>query len=91
MFRGAPSPKPPASPPHRNSIQRHPGPGVRVSDGVSGALPPVPDAFGLNPPSQLVIGHYWLSFLNQVHKISSQFSHFSKNIEYKIEDFSKNK
>ena len=27
-----------------------------------------PDAFGLNPPSQLVIGNHWLAFLNQVRK-----------------------
>ena len=27
-----------------------------------------PDAFGLNPPSQLVIGYDWLAFLNQVRK-----------------------
>ena len=24
------------------------------------------NAFELNPPSQLVIGHHWLAFLNQV-------------------------
>ena len=29
-----------------------------------------PDAFGSNPPSQLVIGHHWLTFLIQVHKAS---------------------
>ena len=26
-----------------------------------------PAAFGLNPPSQLVIGYHWLTLLNQVH------------------------
>ena len=25
-----------------------------------------PDAFGLNPPSQLIIRYHWLAFLNQV-------------------------
>ena len=29
-----------------------------------------PDAFGLNPPSQLVLGYHWLVFLNQVNKES---------------------
>ena len=43
-----------------------------------GVLPPTPPrrgpcshawyAFGLNPPSQLVIGYHWLAFLNLVHK-----------------------
>ena len=30
--------------------------------------PPAPDGFGLNPPSQLVIGYHWLAFLNQIRK-----------------------
>ena len=30
--------------------------------------PQAPDAFRLNPPSQLVIGYRWLGFLNQVRK-----------------------
>ena len=28
----------------------------------------VRDAFGLNPPSQLIIGYHWVVFLNQVRK-----------------------
>ena len=33
---------------------------------MSGGLrPQASDAFGLNPPSQLVIGYHWLTFLNQ--------------------------
>ena len=31
-----------------------------------GPDPQAPDRFGLNPPSQLVIGYHWLAFLNQV-------------------------
>ena len=27
-----------------------------------------PNAFGLKPPSQLVIGYHWLAFLSQVKK-----------------------
>ena len=30
--------------------------------------PQAPDGFGLNPPSQLVIGYHWLTFLNQVRR-----------------------
>ena len=33
-----------------------------------GFRPQAPDAFGLNPPSQLVLGYHWLAFVNQVHK-----------------------
>ena len=32
------------------------------------ALPPGPDAFVLNPTSQLDIGYHWLAYLNQVCK-----------------------
>ena len=31
-----------------------------------GLRPQAPDAFGLNPPTQLVLGYHWLAFLNQV-------------------------
>ena len=35
-----------------------------------------PDTFGLNTPSQLVLGYHWLALLNQVLKniLSSQFT-----------------
>ena len=33
-----------------------------------GLFPQAPDAFGFNPPSQLVLGYHWLAFLNQIHK-----------------------
>ena len=47
-----------------------------IHDGLvhEGLGPPHPaptqaqDVFGLNRPSQLVIGHHWLAFLNQVRK-----------------------
>ena len=42
-----------------------------------------PDAFGLNPPSQLDIEYHWLSFLGN--------AKFPKNFEYKIDHFSINK
>ena len=35
---------------------------------LGGLRPQAPDAFGLNPPGQLVIGYHWLAFLNQVLK-----------------------
>ena len=35
-----------------------------------GVRPLATDAFGLNPPSQLVIGNRWVAFLNQVRKAS---------------------
>ena len=28
--------------------------------------PQAPNAFGLNRPSQLILGYHWLAFLNQV-------------------------
>ena len=33
-----------------------------------GLRPQSPDAFGLNPPSQLDLGYHWLAFLNQVRR-----------------------
>ena len=36
-----------------------------------GAPPQIPDCFGLNPPSQLVIGYQRLAFLNQQRKKKS--------------------
>ena len=46
------------------------------SDGIQPLKPPgswgfrpqTPDTFGVNPPSQMVIGCYWLAFLNQFRK-----------------------
>ena len=46
-----------------------------------------PDAFGLNHPSQLVIGYHWLAFLNQVRKYLSP--QFTTHVEYKIDHISK--
>ena len=46
---------------------------------------PGTDAFGLNPPSQLVIGYHWLAFPNQVCKKSQ----FTIHVEYKIDCISK--
>ena len=34
------------------------------------------DAFGLIPPSQLVIGYYWLAFLNQVCRVEDALVKF---------------
>ena len=46
------------------------------------------DPFGLNPPSQLVMGYRWLGFLNQVRKNYLK-SKFTTNFEYKIDRISK--
>ena len=47
-------------------------------------LPPAPDAFGLDPPSQLVLEYHWLAFLNQVHKNQVPISMLT-TVEYKID------
>ena len=59
-----------------------------------GLCPQVPDAFGLNPPSQLVIGYYhWLTFLNLVQNSLRVLSNseFTTNIECIIDHISKTK
>ena len=45
-------------------------PTPETSQFVGGFAPHTPDAFGINPPSQLVIAYHWLAFLNQVLKQS---------------------
>ena len=46
----------------------------------------ISNAFGLNPPSQLVIGYHWLTFLNQVRK-----NFLFKNFEFIISHICKTK
>ena len=69
------------SPPVRGRLgPAHPPPGAPSQ---------APDAFGCNPPSQLVIMNHWLAFLNQVRINLSP--RFNLNVAYKIDHFSKNK
>jgi len=49
-------------------------PPIFVGDLAPHIHPQSPNAFGLNPLSQLVFGYHWLAFLNQVLKID----HISK-------------
>ena len=79
---------------HQNQIKK------MMLGGSASLSPPVrrglhsqaPDAFRLNPRRQLVIGYYWLAFLNQVGKDSqSSKSQFSKNFQYKINHIPKTK
>ena len=51
--------------------------------------PQAPDAFGLNIPSQLVFGHHWLAFHNQVRKNLQVPDKVTTNVEYKIYHISK--
>ena len=39
---------------------------LRMLVGFTYVSPQAPDAFGLNPPSQLVLRYHWLAFLNLV-------------------------
>ena len=50
------------------------------------------DAFGLHPPSQLVLGYHWLAFLNQICKncyFEKVSSSLLTTVEYKIDYISK--
>ena len=54
---------------------------------VRGLRPQAPDAFGLNSPSQLVIGYHWLSLLNRENrqilkniKLRKHYLHTFQNI-----------
>ena len=39
------------------------------------------DAFGLNPLSQLVIGHHWLAYLNEVRKNLKSPIHYERCVQ----------
>ena len=55
-----------------------------------GLRPWTPHAFGLNPPTQLVIGYHWFAFLNQIRKNLFQVpDQFTTNVDYKIDYISK--
>ena len=55
---------------HKNRSIKNLGKKVKKNPVLRGLGPQAPDAFGLNPPSQLAIGYHWLTFLNQVRKKS---------------------
>ena len=59
-----------------------------------GLRPQAPDAFGMNPPSQLAIGCHCLTFLKSsltVEARSRLSPQYNRNFEYKIDHISKTK
>ena len=53
--------------------------GHRLPELPPGTPPQAPNAFGLNPPSQLVVGYLWLAFLDQVRKEGSRIKSSRQN------------
>ena len=64
---------------------------ISVRGGLRPLHPLASDYFGVNPPSQLVIGYHWLAFLNQVRKNVLVPDQFTTNVEYKIDHILKTK